>query len=367
MNQVQKLRRVVIASLSLLLFGYFVFNRNPPEPSISWQLPENSDTVNISPDGKLLAVSVGKRESREIRGYSYGGRTSLELRNTIDGSLSSELDAFSTSSVAISSDNKLMATGTYYGDISIWNLETSELVWTTEVPKEDLQYCINTKHNRPCRVARLSFSPNNQYLVSYTHNQGTDVWNVANAQQLYRLDKVIPKITSDGKFVAFSGKPIVLHRISDGKVAKKLNQQGSIIFSPNGKLMAIYRSNFNQLSLQGIEDNPFKKNLNLRGRLRGRKFSPDGQYLAVVTYIPPEGGGDFHVSHHTSSSSKSKTILTLYRLKNSGKISQRTLMSVEGSNSLSSTPIAFSEDNKTFILGRYRGSVHLWNLEDLRF
>ncbi|MEM7759968.1 MAG: hypothetical protein AAF298_17850 [Cyanobacteria bacterium P01_A01_bin.40] len=367
MNQVQKLKRVVIAFLLSFLLVFFVFNRNPPEPSISWQLPSNSDTVNISSDGQLLAVSVGKRESREIRGYSYGGRTSLELRNTIDGSLSSKLDAFSTSSVAISPDNKLIATGTYYGDISVWNLETSELVWTTEVPKEDLQYCINTKHNRPCRVAHLSFSPNNKYLVSYTHNQGTDVWNIANAQQLYRLDKEIPKITSDGKFVAFSGKPIVLHRINDGKLAKKLDQKGSVIFSPNGKLMAIYRSNFNQLSLHSKEDNPFRKNLILKGRLRGRKFSPDGQYLAVVTYVPPEGGGDFHVSHHTSSSSKSKTILTLYRLTSSGNISQRTLMTVEGSNSLSSTPIAFSEDNKTFILGGYRGNVHLWNLEDLRF
>ncbi|MEM7759966.1 MAG: hypothetical protein AAF298_17840 [Cyanobacteria bacterium P01_A01_bin.40] len=104
--------------------GCSVFKRNPPdEPDNTWQLPEDSDTINISLDGQILAVSVGKRESLEIGGYSYGGRTSLELRKTSDGSLIKKIPAFSVSSVAISHNNSLIATGTYPGDILIWNLQ----------------------------------------------------------------------------------------------------------------------------------------------------------------------------------------------------------------------------------------------------
>ena len=361
----RKLSYIVIAFCFLLWLTQCSAFKGEPQTDLSWQLPEYHDTVSISPDAQILAVSVEPRESREIRGYSYGGRTFIELRKIADGSLIKKIEAFAASSIAISSDNSLMAVGTYHGDLMIWNLQTEELLHSITVPKEDLQYCINTRHNRPCRVSYLTFSPDDRYLASYTHNQGADVWNVANGQQLYRLDKGIPKITSDSKFVAFSGKPIVLHRIRDGKVAEKLGQKGSLILSPDGRLMAIYRRNFNKLYLHGTEDNPFRNNLTLAGRLEGWKFSPDSQYLAVATYVPSKGGGDFHVAFHTSSSSKSKAIVTVYRLLNSRNISQRTLLNIKGGTGLSSAAIGFTEDR--LILAGYRGNVHLWNLEDLKF
>ncbi|MEM7759967.1 MAG: WD40 repeat domain-containing protein [Cyanobacteria bacterium P01_A01_bin.40] len=362
-----KLFQVAIA-LSFLssLMGCSVFNRNPPEPSISWQLPEDSDTVDISPDGQLLAVSVGKRESREIRGYSYGGRTSLELRKTSDGSLIKKIPAFSVSSVAISHNNSLIATGTYPGDIHVWNLQTGKLLHSITVPKKDLQLCINTRHDRPCRVSYLDFSPNSKYLASYTNNQGTDIWRVSNGRRLYRFDERKAQFALDGNFFDFADSPLKLYTPENREVVKQLTLEGYPLFSPNEQIIAFYRRNW--ITLYHQQKQTIQDRLKSPGYFQNWSFSPDSKYFAVASYIPSRGGGDFHVAAHSPSSTEPRTILILYRLSPQGRvIGQKKLLDDENGIRLSSAAIAFSEDNQTFILAGYRGNVRLWNLEDLKF
>ena len=90
----RKLSYIVIVFCFLLWLTQCSAFKGKPQPDLSWQLPEYHDTVSISPDARIVAVSVGPRESREIRGISYGGRTFIELRKIADGSLIKKIEAF---------------------------------------------------------------------------------------------------------------------------------------------------------------------------------------------------------------------------------------------------------------------------------
>ena len=364
----RKLSYIVIAFCFLLWLTQCSAFKGEPQPDLSWQLPEYHDTVNISPDAKLLAVSVGKNESREIRGHKFSGKTSLELRNVFDGSLSSKLDAFATSSIAISPDNKLVATGTYYGDIFIWNLQTSELIWTTKVAKQNPQICLKVREVKPCQVSYLAFSPDSRYLASYTNNERANIWEVTNGKRLYHFDKRRTQFTPDGNFIAYTDSPIKLYSLESGEVAKQLKISGYPLFSLNKTLIATFEGKGNTITLYNRVEQTIKNRFLVDGYLQNWSFSPNGEYLAVASYIPSKGGGDFHVAAHSPSSTEPKNIIVLYRLSSEGKVvGQNKLLDVENGIRLSSADIAFSEDSQTFIFGGYRGNVYLWNLEDIKF
>jgi WD40 repeat protein len=380
MKKINLVKIAMMASFFSWLIGCSsrsVLDFQPLEPIANWQLPESADTVKISPDGQLLAVSTGTAGIKIIDGFEYGGRTKLELRKVADGSLIGTLDAFAVSSIAISHDNSLIATGSYYGYLKIYDLKTGKVLRSIDVPKKDPKRCIRAIHNKPCQIANLIFSPNNQYLISYIGNQGTDVWQVEEGKQLYRLEKGMYGISPDSKLIAFSSKPIVLrrlsdmtfkeksiqvYRLSDGQVVRELKRIGTPKFSPDGQLIAIYEDYSRSIFLYSLEEDTVKQELNISGEeLEGLEFSPDGKYLAVATYVEAKGGGDFFVATHQPASTSSRSGITLYRTDN---LSKRKLFFPTSGNRLRSNPLSFSEDGKTFVFADSERNVYLWDISD---
>ena len=332
------------------------------EPTSSWQLPKKYGSVNISPDGQLLAVSKGAAELRVIDGVQYGGKTKLDIRNTQDGSLIKTLDAFAVSNVAFSQDNYLIAVGSYHGDITIYRLETGEILHSITVPKKDPQLCIKLKHNKPCQVGLIAFSLDGQYLVSRTGRQGTDVWDVASGSQLYRIEKEKGlTISQNSQFIAFFGKPIAIHQLSDGKLVRQLKQEGRVKFSPDGKLIAIAKNR--NISLYNLENNTVQQELMIfLQSVLSWEFSPDGKYLAVAGYTPSLGGGSIHIGDNRSKPiRRSSSELAIYRLDD---LSKQTLSIQQASTIFNYGKLSFSEDGQTFVVAGLQGNVYLWDISD---
>lgn len=197
---------------------------------------EMVSSVAIAPNGTLLASSSN----------GYGGTIKIwnlatgELLYTIAGT------SLGISSIAISPDSQLLASGSEEGDIYLWNLESGE--------------AIGTFSGHLGTVFSVVFSPDGQTLASGSQDGSIKLWAVASQP------------TESG-----------LAQTENQQLSGHVGTVFSVAFSPNGKMLASGSSD-NTIKLWDLSKGQEIKSFSGHaGTMFSVAFSPDGNTIAGGT------------------------------------------------------------------------------------
>ncbi|MCT7956745.1 protein kinase domain-containing protein [Laspinema palackyanum] len=197
---------------------------------------EMVSSVAIAPNGTLLVSSSN----------GYGG--TIKIWNLATGELLSTIPGTSLgiSSIAISPDSKLLASGSEEGNIYLWNLDSGE--------------AIGTLNGHLGTVFSVVFSPDGQTLASASEDGSIKLWPVANQS------------TESG-----------LAQTETRQLSGHVGTVFSVAFSPNGKMLASGSAD-NTIKLwdlsKGQEISSFSGHA---GTMFSVAFSPDGNTIAGGT------------------------------------------------------------------------------------
>lgn len=165
------------------------------DDAISWSgkgvMGEADRTSAVSPDGKHLAVVSGA--SIWIHDI-YGAEAASGL------SLLNGEDATVIKSLAYSPDGLILAAGTDYGVVQLWEIKNQRLLHSF------------VRHEPDCKVDTLAFSPDGGTLASGTRDE-IKVWNIETQAHLATLRRHKRRIVS----LAFSpdGETLASREVDD--------------------------------------------------------------------------------------------------------------------------------------------------------
>ncbi|MBD2579614.1 HNH endonuclease [Oscillatoria sp. FACHB-1406] len=239
-------------------------------------------------------------------------------------------------SLSLSSDNRILTSGSLDKTVCLWNLETKDLICrlakrkdpinsvvfspdnkllasggeskyrtadgqktTIYLWKVDSKELVRTFVGHDLRVNTLAFSPDGQTLASGSNDHTVRLWDVNSGRQLYILEGHSSKIgtvafTPDGgSLISSGGGGIKVWNVQTGELQQSLAEQSEytrcFAIDPTGQLLAFEVHN-------GIEI------WNLRSREKAQyldfmspismNFSADGKFLASgdATAFTEEGG-----------------------------------------------------------------------------
>ncbi|MEO7841921.1 MAG: tetratricopeptide repeat protein, partial [Anaerolineales bacterium] len=190
------------------------------------------DTIAISPDSSLLAVSADS--------YSYSSsyyQNFIVIVQIDSGTVLQTLYSHSgqVDSLDFSPDGSLLATGSQDDTIKLWNVQTGELVRTLE------------GHNG-YRVASVAFSPDGSLLASGSTDDTVRLWQVSDGSLVRTLEGHSAPVNSvafspDGSLLAstddYSSSDVRIWQVSDGTLLAKWNSYADQIeFSADGRSLA---------------------------------------------------------------------------------------------------------------------------------
>jgi WD40 repeat protein len=195
----------------------------PKKPSFILSSPHKCDYLFFSPDGKLLGASARPNASpvsvwetatgKFLRTLPMSGETKrfpdVGLGNPDIGSFYINY-RLNLHSVAFSPDNKFMASGTWQGEIKLWDITSGK--------------CLQTLKKHRKTVNCISFSPDGKLLASGSNDKTTKIWDLQTGRCLRTLSNLE-----------------VLRSRQPDWYKTKLPDEGAILFltfSPNGKLLA---------------------------------------------------------------------------------------------------------------------------------
>ena len=186
----------------------------------------NEDNPVFSPDGKFLATCSGLDitlwQIKKNSLIKIGRLTGHELPVT---------------SIAFSSDSKLLASGDVSGTIKLWRLKDRSLIFTL---KDNNDY-----------ISSLTFSPNGIFMITGYKNGFIKFWYIEdNSLKLIQKlkkhkDKVYVLFSPNGKFLLSCSKDnIIIWAIKDAKLHfmhsyNFINNCSIIAFSSNNQYLAI--------------------------------------------------------------------------------------------------------------------------------
>lgn len=207
-------------------------------------------------------------------------------------------DGYATNSVAFSPDNKLVATGSYYGGVlRLWNIAEQNMILEQTVCPEK-------------RVTDLAFSPDGQSVASacadpiYEEHGEPNIQILQISPQGGRMMELsgygysMVAFSPDGRFLAAAGNHLKVWSAIDGKPLFSVDRDlfygldvQSIAFSPNGEVLAFGLKDGSvelwsvadgkQLSvLRMSEFNPLYTKTGYNP-VYALAFSPNGKLLAV--------------------------------------------------------------------------------------
>ena len=139
------------------------------------------------------------------------------------------------SSIAFTSDSKLVASGSGDNTIKIWDVATGAQIRTL------------TGHTKS--VTSVAFSPDGRLLASGSNDYTAKIWDVSTGKLLHTLSRHSMPVQSvainrDGSILATSSidKLIVLWDLASGREIRSLmghsGNVSSVAFGPNGKILA---------------------------------------------------------------------------------------------------------------------------------
>jgi WD40 repeat protein len=271
----------------------------------------------LSPDGKTLA-SLGT--DRVIKIWKIPSTTPLPINNG-----KSDL----VSSVAFSSDGKLIGGGSLQGFIYVWNASSYNKT-------------IKSAAQHTGAVNQVVFAPDGKTIASAGTDKRVRVWDVANGKQLAAMGLAVSveaiAFSPDGKAIAAGGKDSVI-RIWDttGKEIASLSQGSitSLAFSPDGRNLIAADSLGTIKIWDVIEKKEMASWSAHTGGVNGVTVSANGQLIA-------SGGGD--------------GVVKVWNLANGKEIN-----SFRGSRA-AIVGVSFAADNKTIAAGSLDGTVKLWTV-----
>ncbi|CAG9310171.1 unnamed protein product [Blepharisma stoltei] len=265
----------------------------------------NISAISFSKDGTLLAVAdnnyilnlwdiQGKKQFIKLSGHT----------DTI-------------SSIAISPDGNFVATGSYDESLRIWNLETYMLTYCINYAKDSVDsvafsscgkyFAFGTHHNsaivsyvdnissrkwlfsHPDPVRTVSFSPCSKYLISSCDDLVIRTWDL----EIGRLNKEIRKeyhplhiLRPSMRGYSYSEQQVFIKFLVSHSEFKWFNEQLfsmlSVCYSPNGKYIAVKKSDISEKSIEILDIRTLEEYPILYNEISSISFSYDGKYIAVA-------------------------------------------------------------------------------------
>lgn len=288
--------------------------------------------VDVSPDGKLLAVANGMyRSPGELVVWDLATKKmQYSVKRT-----------FGIRSSAFSPDGQLLATANFDGKTRLQNATTGELV--AELPG-------NT-------VNSVAFSPDGKRLIGAGLDQTVRIWDVASRKSLAVLtghegQVFSAAISSDGRTIASGGRGKIV-RLWDAETYEEKqalsgheNAVEMVTFSPDGSTVASaswdgtvkiwdVATGAEKRTLDGSDDGVMVISI---------AYSPDGKVLAA---------GDAHGAVKIWNTTTYETLATLHN-----RTDEPIEPLVYG--------LTFIPDGKTLVSGTMDGTARLWDVATQR-
>ncbi len=223
------------------------------------------NVIDFSPDGKLLASSEAIRDVQT-------GQVAQQLKSMSE-----------VGHVAFSPDGSLLAMATFPAEITLWDVNSGQVVRTFEKQLDVMGYF------------GVVFSPDGKQIAAGSPGKGmVTLWDVdtgkINTTFTHGNETGIHDVafSPDGRLLASGGTDYLANiwDVASGKPVQKLvigDGIYSLAFSPDGKILATAGCD-RTLKLWEVESGKMLRSLPHSDELMTVAFSPDGALLAVGGY-----------------------------------------------------------------------------------
>ncbi|KAJ5278432.1 hypothetical protein N7524_004585 [Penicillium chrysogenum] len=246
--------------------------------SVSWSTNKSLGAFeNPIPRPTELGTSSLHTPSNETPKFQHESATPVRmmLPSTLEG------HSKGVTSVAFSTDGRLVASGSKDMTVKLWNTTTGGIHKTLQ--------------GHWSQVTCVAFSPDGRFVVSGSYDATVKLWNSATGN----TDKTLKghsgfvasvAFSPDGTLVASgsSDNTVKLWNTSTGKIYKTLEGHTgsglSMAFSPDGKLVASRGAGFHTINLWNTTTGMIYKTFgSAPPSVSNVAFSPDGKLLASVS------------------------------------------------------------------------------------
>lgn len=198
-----------------------VHNLSSGNPIQALKIKREDITENFNllftPDSQYLIYARGKNQNVYIYEIRSGNQIQV-LENYTDNVDNVKVGFHSEKIVTtFSDDGTLFAIGNSNGKIRIWNFNNQEYIDTINI----------SAFKHLLSIDAISFSPDNNYLVSANSNNTVELWKIESNQKIterkYPSHFCRPIVSSNLKFHAtIDRKQITLYNFNSGKQIKKI-------------------------------------------------------------------------------------------------------------------------------------------------